>query len=292
MFLSETEFHEALSLEEAAALMARFGAQARLLAGGTDVLVDMRKGRLQLDHLVSINRIEALKGIEERGGATRIGALTTVAQLLRSPAIRERFPALGDAAAKMAGPQIRNMATVGGNLCNAFRCADLPPVLMVLGAEATLWSFSGQRQLPLAGFFLGPKQTACRPDEVLTEILIPHPPVRSGAAYSRFALRESNAIAAAGVAASLQFGPDGKVAEARLAISAAAPAPFVVEAAGALLIGQDLDEAAIEAAAEATMAACHPVEDIRGQADFRQALVGSLARTALRAAAARAQMDN
>ena len=285
---ADTQFHEALSLEQASEMMTRFGAEARLLAGGTDLLVDVRKGRLRPGHLVSLNRLDELKGVTAAAGGLRIGALTTVTQLIESPLVRSRAPAILDAALKMAGPQIRNMATVGGNLCNAFRCADLPPILLALNAVVALWSRAGRRTMPLAGFFLGPQQTERRSDEVLTEVFVPDPPAHFGAAFARFSLRESNAIAVAGVAAALSFAADGTVGAARIALSAAAPTPLLVPEAAATLIGHALDDDHLGQAAAAAMAACHAVTDIRGQADFRQALVGSLTRTALGRAAERA----
>jgi carbon-monoxide dehydrogenase medium subunit len=188
----------------------------------------------------------------------------------------------------MAGPQIRNMATVGGNICNANHCADLPPILMVMNATISLWSRSDRRDLPLEAFFTGPKKTARRQDEVLTEIFLPYPPAKFGAAYARFSLRESNAIAVAGVAASLTL--DGNIIrEARIGFSAVAPSPALVEGAATVLVGRVLDEATLDQAAEVVVKASHPISDIRGQADFRQALVDSLTRTALVLAHQRAQ---
>ncbi len=291
MLLSEAEFHEPSTLEEASELMERFGPEARLLAGGTDLLVDVKRGRFQSSHVVSINRIASLRGVVPGDGEVRIGALTTVNQLATSAAIRGRFPAILDAARKIAGPQIRNMATVGGNISNANHCADLPPILMVMNAKVRLWSRSGQRVLPLEAFFIGPKQTALRAGEVLTDIFIPYPPARFGAAFARFSLREANAIAVAGVAASLVFDEDGRVREARIALSAVAPTPKLVEEAAALLAGQPLDDDSISRAAAAAVEASHPISDIRAQAEFRQSLVGTLTRSALVTARERAEAE-
>jgi CO/xanthine dehydrogenase FAD-binding subunit len=291
MLLSEAEFHQASTLEEASDLMARFGAEARLLAGGTDVLVDVKRGRFHSAHVVSLNCIASLRGVAPGDGRLRIGALTTINQLATSAIVRERFPAILDATRKMAGPQIRNMATVGGNLCNANRCADLPPIFMAMSAYVILWSRAGQRDLPLETFFLGPNQTAVQPGEVLTEIVIPYPPKRFGAAFARFSLRESNAIAVAGIAASLVLDKDGVVRDARIGLSAAAPIPILMEGAAALLIGRPLDEVSLSRAAAAAVEASHPISDIRGQADFRLALVSSLTRTALIKARKRAQTE-
>src|SRR5208282_2483905 len=184
--------------------------------------IDLQKGRFQANHLISINQISSLRGVAAVAEGIRIGTLTTINELAASQLTRTHFSALLDATQKMAGPQIRNMATVGGNLCNANHCADLPAILMVMNATVTLWSCSGERVLPIEAFFTGPKQTARRPDEVLTEIFLPYPPAKFGAAYARFSLREANAIAVAGVAASL-IVVDGVIRQARIGFSAVAP---------------------------------------------------------------------
>jgi CO/xanthine dehydrogenase FAD-binding subunit len=291
MELSDAEFHEASTLGEALDLMARFGTEACLLAGGTDVLVDVKRGRFRAAHVVSLSRIASLRGVVSEDDGIRIGALTNINQLADSAVINERFSAILDATRKMAGPQVRNMATVGGNLCNANRCADLPPIFMAMNAHVILWSRAGQRDLPLDAFFVDEKLTAIRTGEVLTEILIPYPPKGFGAAFARFSLRGSNAIAVAGVAAGLVLDANGIVRRARLGLSAAAPMPILMEVPAALLVGHPLDEVSLARAAAAAVEASHPISDIRGQADFRQALVGSLTRTALVKARKRAQME-
>jgi len=288
MLALESEFIEASSLEQASDLLARLGSDARIFAGGTDLLIDVMRGRYHPNHLISINHIAALRGIAPAADGIRIGAVTTINELAASPLTRTHFPALLDATQKMAGPQIRNMATVGGNICNANHCADLPAILMVMNATVTLWSRSGERVLPIEAFFTGPKQTARRHDEVLTEIFLPYPPAKFGAAYARFSLRESNAIAVAGVAASLTV-VDGIIRQARIGFSAVAPSPELVEGAATVLVGQVLDAATLDHAAAVAVKASHPISDIRGQADFRQALVDSLTRTALVLAHERAQ---
>ena len=290
MMSLECEFHEASSLEQASDLLASFGSDARLFAGGTDLLIDMKKGQLHPNHVISINHIASLRGITPAADGIRIGALTTINELAASLLARTRFSAILDATQKMAGPQIRNMATVGGNICNANHCADLPAILMVMNTKLTLWSRSGQRILPIEAFFTGPKQTARRLDEVLTEIFLPYPPAKSGAAYARFSLREANAIAVAGVAASLTL-VDGIIRQARIGFSAVAPSPELVEGAATVLVGRVLDEVTLDRAAEVAVKAAHPISNIRGQADFRLALVDSLTRTALVLAHERAQVE-
>ena len=289
MHVPDLELHEATTLAEAAAGLARYAPDARLLAGGTDLLVDLKAGRVRVGHMVSIRRVEALRGVSEDSDGLRIGALTTVTQLDRAPAVRERFVPLLDATRKMAAPQIRNVATVGGNIASAVPCADLPPILTALNASVMLWSPDGEREVPLAAFFTGPRQTVRRETEVLTAVRVPTQPAGFGAAYARFGLRDGNTIAVAAVAASLLLGKDGKVREARVVLGAVAPIPKLVPAAGAALLGQPPTEAAFQAAAKAAMAAAEPISDVRGSAEYRRELVGVLTCRALAAACARAQ---
>jgi CO/xanthine dehydrogenase FAD-binding subunit len=312
----DLELHEAATLEEAAAVLARYGAEARLLAGGTDLLVDLKTGRVRVAQLVSINRIDALRSVSEADGNLCIGALTTITELDRSPIVRERFAPLLDATRRMAAPQIRNVATVGGNIACAVPCADLPPILTAMNASVVLWSSAGatgslsaradfdlkntggqatsgthgqERLVPLESFFVGPRQTIRRDDEVLTEVLVPRPPPGSGAAYARFQLRDGNAIAVAAVAAAVTLDANDLVRNARIVLGAVAPGPKLVESAGAQLVGQRVDEDAFRSAAEAAMQAAEPISDVRGSAHFRRELVGVLARRALSTALDRAK---
>ena len=176
MYIPDVELHEATTLEEAAALMKRYAPDARLLAGGTDLLVDLKSGRVSVGHLVSIKRIAALRGVSEVDGGLRIGALTTITQLDHAPLVQQQFLPLREATRRMAAPQIRNAATVGGNIASAVPCADLPPILTVMNASLVLWSAEGERNVPLESFFVGARQTVRRDDEVLTAVLVPKQP--------------------------------------------------------------------------------------------------------------------
>lgn len=289
MYLPGIELQEATTLEEAAHVLTRYAPDARILAGGTDLLVDLKTGRIRCAHLVSINRINALRGISETDGALRIGALTTITQLDRAPVVRGRFVPLLDATSRMAAPQIRNLATVGGNIAAAVPCADLPPILTAMNASAVLWSADGQREVPLREFFVGPRATVRGEGELLLAVIVPKPPPGFGAAYARFQLRNGNAIAVAAVAASLLLADDDTVQDARIVLGAVAPIPKLIESAGARLIGRPPDEDAFRAAADATAPEAEPICDLRGSAQFRRELVGVLTRRALTAALQRAQ---
>lgn len=289
MHIPEVELHQAATLDEAATLMARHGSDARLLAGGTDLLVDLKTGRVSAGHLVSLNQVGALRGIGETDAGLRIGALTTITELEESVLIRERTAPVLDAAGQIAARQIRNMATIGGNVACGVPCADLPPILIAMGATVSLWSSRGEREVSLDAFHSGPRQTARRDDEVLTAIRIPDPPPGFGAAYARFAPREGNAIAVAAVAASLLLGADGIVREGRVVLNAVAPTPRRVAKAETVLAGHPPGEEAFRAAAAAAREAAEPITDVRGSADYRRELVEVLAGRALRCALDRAK---
>ncbi|MBM4108038.1 MAG: xanthine dehydrogenase family protein subunit M [Phycisphaerae bacterium] len=296
MHLPDVTIHHPASLAEASATLRRLGPRARALAGGTDLVVDLKTRRVDADHLVSLARVPHLRGVEraplgapangDLAGALRIGALTTIAQLDRSPELRGSLSALREATRDMAATQVRHTATVGGNIAGAVPCADLPPVLLVLGAWVEIASDSGTRTLPLVSFFTGPRQTLLAPGELLTAILVPPPPTRTGAAYARFSLREGNAIAVASVAAAVTVDDAGRIARASLALGAVAPVPRLVE----LPPGPERsDDDAIADAARRAVAASDPINDIRGSAEYRRELVRVLAGRAMRSALERAR---
>jgi len=299
------QFHEATTLEEAAALVTRHAPSARFLAGGTDLLVDLKTGRVRTEHLVSLNRIQALRGIRQVPDGLHVGALTTISQLtaflaenggsadqsaIRNPqsAMAWSFAPLLDATREMAAPQIRNVATVGGNIASAVPCADLPPILIAMHAVVVLWSPAGQRAVPLDAFFVGPRSTVRREDEVLTAVLVPTQAPGFGVAYARFGLREGNAIAVAAVAASFRLTRNNTVDNARIILSSVAPIPLLVEPAAAELNGRPPNEDAFARAADAARQAAQPISDVRGSAEFRRELVRVLTQRALRTAWARA----
>ncbi len=289
MHMPDVELHESTSLPQATALMERLSPDARFLAGGTDLLVDLKSGRLKVRHLVSLNRVEALHGICQDCDGLRIGALTTITELDQSEIVRNRFAPIVDATSQMAAPPIRNAATVGGNIASAVPCADLPPILMVMNASVVLWSSSGERTLPLEDFVTGVRRTALRNDEVLLAVRVPTPPRGSGAAYARFGLRNGNAIAVASVAAGLALGGDDIVQDVRIALGAVSPVPKLVERVQTALVGHVLDEAAFDTAARVAMEAAEPISDVRGSEDYRRELVQVLTRRALTTAHERAK---
>lgn len=287
MHLPDVELHRATTLDEAATLMARFAPDSRFLAGGTDLLVDLKTGRVDVRHIVSLNPIEALHGLSATEAGLRIGALTTIADLERSALVHAGFAPILDATSQMAAKQIRNMATVGGNLSCGVPCADLPAILTAMRASVVLWSPAGERAVPLGQFHTGPRETARREDEIMTEVRVPPQPDAFGAAYARFAQRDGNAIAVAAVAASLLMD-DGRIKEARVVLNAVSPTPKRVCQAEELLKGREPDRQAFEAAAATARTAAEPISDVRASAEFRRELVEVLTRRALETALVRA----
>ncbi len=289
MHVPSIQLHEAETLSEAAALAERFAGSVQILAGGTDILVDLKSGRNRVDHLIAIDALDELRGITESASGLRIGALTTIGELDRNPIVAKRYQAIRDATGEMASPQVRNVATVGGNIAGAVPCADLPPVLMVLGASLVLWSPSGEREVSMDGFFTGPRETILKTNELLIAVLVPQPQDRFGAAYARFALRAGNGIAVAAVAASLWIEADDRFYGVNVALGAVAPTPRPVTPIGGLLEGRRLDQVFLDDAATTAMEAADPISDVRGSADYRRELVGVLTRRALIKAADRAR---
>ncbi|MFQ5590255.1 MAG: FAD binding domain-containing protein [Phycisphaerae bacterium] len=281
MYLPDIQLHQPATLDQACEMMEGLGPDARLLAGGTDLLVDLKTGRLSAQHLISVGRIPSMRGAGARNGGLCIGALTTPTQLIADATVSRRFAPIRDAACQMASPHIRNLATVGGNIASAVPCADLPPILMAMNASLVIWSRDGERELPLDSFFVGVRRTKLKIGEILTQVHVPEHPPRFGAAYARFALRDGNAIAVAGVAASLLLDDSNTVRDARIVLGAVAPIPKLAQRAAALLNNQPADEDSFSSAAAAAAEEAEPISDVRGSADFRRELVNVLTRRAL-----------
>jgi carbon-monoxide dehydrogenase medium subunit len=261
--------------------MKRFAPNARFIAGGTDVLVDLKTGRIATTHLLSLRRIESLRGVALTEAGLRIGAMTCITDLNRSPLVRRGFAPLLDASWRMAAPPIRNVATVGGNIMSAVPCADLPPILMVLNARAEVWSGEQVRDVPLKAFFAGPRRTLLQEGEILIAVTVPRLPQGFGAAYERFGLREGNAIAVASVAASLRLDSRSLITEACLVLGAVAPIPRIAADAAESLVGRSANAEAFDEAARLAQNASQPISDVRGTAQFRRDLVAVLTRRAL-----------
>ena len=274
------------TLSEALQMLADYP-QAVPLAGGTDLLVQLKEGRRSLDALLSLKRVPEVRRLGQNGGL-RLGAAVTVGQTATDARIQQDFTALADGSGLIGSLQIRNMATVGGNLCNAAPSADTAPPLLVLAAQAVIASVRDERTVPLEQFFLGPGETILQPGELLKEIIVPELPPRSGSCYLRHTPRSWMDIAVVGVAAALTLAPDDTIAQVRLALGAVAPTPKRATAAEALLAGQTLSDDLLQTAGAAAAQEAEPIDDLRASVEFRRHLVNMLSQRALRAAWTRA----
>ncbi len=286
------DYYAPRNLDEAVALLHQLGDGARPVAGGTDIVVQMKEGRTRFPYpqmIVSLDRIGELKGIDfsEKDGL-RIGAATTMAEIAASPVVRERYQALAEGAGVVGSWQTMNMGTIGGNICNAAPSADTAPPLLAFEAEAVIVGTTGRRALALGDFFRGPGQTALEPGELLAEVRMPAPPKGTSSAYQRHTPRKQMDIAVVGVGVALTID-GGKISRARVALGAVAPKPFRSETAEAALEGQAPGETAFARAAEAAAAACSPIGDVRGSAEFRRHLVKVITARMLTKAAERAK---
>jgi carbon-monoxide dehydrogenase medium subunit len=265
--------------------------RARPLAGGSDLLVQLRHGTIGLDLVVDVKRIPELTRISfDPAEGLTVGAAVPCARLCEHPDVRALYPALVDVASIIGGPAIRERATLGGNLCNAAPSADSIPAMIVLGATCAIASARGTRAVTVEAFCTGPGQTALAPGELLVSVRFPVPVPRSGARYLRFIPRGEMDIAVAGAGAWVALSEDRTcIAEARIALAAVAPTPLLVADAGTALVDQAPSEAAFAEAARIAQAAARPITDTRGTAAQRRHLVGVLVTRALRGAVRRAK---
>jgi carbon-monoxide dehydrogenase medium subunit len=289
--LEAFDFAAVRSVDEAVALLAQRGDEARVLAGGTDIIVMVREGRRKAGLLVDIKGIPEVNQLsyEPKTGLT-LGAAVPCHQIYARPDIVAAYPGLIDAVSLVGGTQIQGRATVGGNLCNASPAADTTPALIVLGATCLIAGPDGRREVPVEQFCTGPGRTVLQQGEFLVSFHLPPPQPRSGAAYLRFIPRNEMDIAVVGAGASVVLNTDHTgFVSARVALGAVAPTPLLVETAGAALAGKPVAEETIQQAAEAAQAAARPIDDMRGTAQYRRHLVGVLTRRTLHGAIQRAK---
>jgi carbon-monoxide dehydrogenase medium subunit len=279
------------SVEAAVALLAEKGELARPLAGGTDLLVQLRAGRYDLDLVVDVKRIPELTRIvyDPQEGLT-VGAAVTCAVLKEEARVLNLYPGLIDAASIIGGTAIQGRATLGGNLCNAAPSADAVPAMMVLGAEAVVAGPEGRRRVPVGVFCTGPGTTVLQQGELVVAFHLPPPRPHTGAYYLRFIPRGEMDIAVAGAGAWVALSDDGEeISEARIALAAVAPTPLLLAEAGAMLAGKTPAEDVFEEAAALAREAVKPIEDTRGTVAQRRHLAGVLTKRALRGAVKRAR---
>jgi carbon-monoxide dehydrogenase medium subunit len=295
------EYQAPTSIDEAVALLADQSRQSRPLAGGTDLLVQLRQGLRKVDLVVDVKRISELNRLsfDPTDGLT-VGAAVSCARLCAHPDVQQTYPALVDGASIIGGAAIQSRATLGGNLCNAAPSGDGLAVMILLGATCTVAGPGTTRTVPAASFCTGPGETVLGPGELVVSIHFPAPLPRSGAHYLRFTPRREMDIAVAGAGAWVVLSAAGaesadgaeggtEIVDARIALAAVAPTPLQPTAAAAALIGSAPTEDAFAEAAQLAQEAIQPISDVRGTATQRRHLVGVLVRRALRGAVDRAQ---
>ncbi len=281
--IAEFEYKTPRSLTETLRLLEKGKVEARILAGGTDLVLQMKQRLLTPTMVIDIKGVKEVNRLQwtEKGGL-HIGAAVTISKLLATDYVTKRFNLLSQACRVIGSIQIKNRATIGGNVCNAAPSADSAPALLCLGASGVLRCSAGTRTISLEEFFKAPGKTAVCDDELLVEIHVPTPPADSSGCYMRHTTREEMDIAVAGVAAYLELLPDKRVKEARIGLSAVAPTPMRAHEAEAILNGKPISIEAIEATATKASQECKPISDMRGSAEYRCELVKVLTRRALK----------
>jgi xanthine dehydrogenase iron-sulfur cluster and FAD-binding subunit A len=270
------------TIAEACGVLAERGAEARVLAGGTDLLIELRRASKETPQVVlDISRVAALEGIAESDGKITIGPLATHADLMQSESLKRCAPLLGAAAAAIGSPQIRARGTVGGNIMNAAACADTVPPLIALGATVTLQSKAGRRELELADLFVKPYETKARADELLTAVRFPELDPNARSAFIKLGRRNALSISRLSVAAILELGKDGKIAGARLVPGAAFPTWERVTEAERMLIGERPSEKLFAAAGKKVSEEMIKVTGRRWSTEYKEPVIAVLVRRAL-----------
>lgn len=270
------DYHAPNTIDEAVALLHQLREGARPVAGGTDIVVQMKEGRTKFPYpqmIVSLDRITALRGISfSEADGLRVGAGTRMSEIAAHPVIRERYQALAEGAGVVGSYQTMNMASIGGNVCNAAPSADTAPPLLIYDAACVIVGPTGRRTMPLTDFFRGPGLTALQSGELLAELRLTTPRPGTNSAYERHTPRKQMDIAVVGVGVALTIA-SWKISHARVALGAVAPMPIRAPNAEAVLQGQTPSEDVFTRAAEAAASESSPIADVRGSADFRRHLV-------------------
>jgi carbon-monoxide dehydrogenase medium subunit len=280
VYLPDFEYYTPDSVEEACQLLSKFGPKAIAIAGGTDIVVKMKKEVLAPEILVAIGHLPQLKKIEYvPGKGVVIGAGVTHNEVQNSKILQEKYLSVSEAAHQMANNQVRNLGTIGGNISNAVPSADMPPILIALDTTVKIVGAKGERTLPLEDVFKGPNQTVLDHDELITEFVIPDGSF-TGSTYIKFGLRASGALAVVGVAASVQMEGD-IIKDTRIVLGAVSPVPVRAKEAENFLKGKQASEELFEEAGVIASGECRPISDIRASAEYRRDMVRVFTRRAL-----------
>ncbi|MHA6793601.1 FAD binding domain-containing protein [Pseudonocardia bannensis] len=272
------ELRAADSLDDALEVLSHRGDQCQVLAGGTDVMIQLARGEIAPAVLLHVEKLDELRGVEANGD-TRLGPLVTHRDLAKG-LLGERFRSIAESAATVGGLQTQVVGTVGGNICNASPAADTLPALLVHDAQVTLRSSAASRTVPLQDFVVGRRATTRGPDELLTAITLVTPGERTGDVYLKVGRRSAMEVAIVGLAMRLAFDPDGTVNDARIALASVGPCPMRSADAEAALVGGGLEPDSIDAAADAVLRDITPMDDVRGSAAYRRRVIPGLLRKA------------
>ena len=290
--MSEMRYEAPKTLRAAVALLSGANGKARLLAGGTDLLIQMRSGRLEPELLVDIKGIPELRAIVAKGGGFHFGSAVTCMELVEHEAFASAWPGVIDGVKLIGSIQVKGRATVGGNVCNASPAADSVPALIAAGAVARIIGPNGKRDLAVEDIPTGPGKTSLARGEFVVSFLLPRRSPRSGDAYLRFTPRTEMDIAVVGAGVNLTLDRKGICTHARVSLGAVAERALLVPEAAAALVGTKVDDAALRRLAAAASAACRPIDDKRGTKEFRIKVAGVMARRAAQIALQRAGRKN
>lgn len=274
------EYLRPKTVPEAITLLQQYGEDAKILSGGQSLIPMMKLRLARPGYLIDINRISGLSYIKEEGGFLKIGGLAREAELESSPLIQSKYPLLVDTTSVIADPQVRNLATVGGNLAHGDPANDHPATMIALGAQVVATGAKGERAIPIEEFFVSLFTTALRQDEILTEIRVPVPPARSGGAYFKLE-RKVGDFATAAVAVQLALDDKGNVQKAGIGLTNVGATPIKAKSAENFLAGKKPDEGNIWQAAQLAAGDAQPSSDLRGPADYKRGLIRELTKRAL-----------
>jgi carbon-monoxide dehydrogenase medium subunit len=277
------------SVDDAVALLASTEGRGRVLAGGSDLLVQLRAGRVEAELVVAVKRIERMTTLSRDARGFRIGAAVCGAVMAEDTGLARAWPGVVEAVQLIGSTQIQGRASLGGNLCNASPAADGVPALVTADARCVVAGPAGERESAVSQVATGPGETSLSADEILVEILLPHPPPRSADAYLRMTPRSEMDIAVVGAAARVSLDEEGRCSGARVALGSVGPTVREVHDAGAILVGGTLDDAALSRLAEAARETAAPIDDLRGSARYRTRITGVLSRRAAAIAKERAR---
>lgn len=291
MFMNNFEYFAPKTPAEAFELLGRLGSKAKILAGGTDLVILMKDKVVSPEYVIDINGIKEFNGIKyEPGKGMEIGATTKIAEVQYSEIVKEKYPALAYAAGELGSSQVRHMGTIGGNTCNASPSGETPTPLVAYGAKVVVSSAAGDRELPLEDFILGVRSLDLKEGEVLSKFVLPEPAPKSAARYAYMGARDANEIDCVNMTVNLELEADKQtVKSAKLVMGSVFIKPLISTAVPALLNGQKFSDELAQKAAEAAQDEAKPITDIRASAEYRREIVGVLARRLLKEAFAAAQ---